>query len=88
MGGGLWYAAHDPRNSSIRLPSTHISHAAGDLAAILLAVWATPVNTDLHIVCSSPYPILCLTRYLPQWESRDWIDAPDRDIIETAASFL
>jgi len=67
--GSLWFADDNPRNSHLNLPLNLHFQAAGELAAILQAARSSPSLANLHIICPTPYTILCITKYLRTWEN-------------------
>ena len=87
-GAGVWFANNHPLNKSIRVPGPEQSNQTGELAAILTAVQAVALTTNLTIVTDSQYAIKTLTNSLPDMEDAGWVNVPNAWWIQAAVYHL
>ncbi|KAK7689889.1 hypothetical protein QCA50_006528 [Cerrena zonata] len=88
VGSGVWFGDNDPRNASIRVTRPGATNQTGELIAILVAAQRAPPDSLLHIKSDSKYAINGLTRHLPKWEEKGWIDVKNADIFQAIVTTL
>ena len=87
-GSGIWYGPNDPRNTAIRVPGKKQSNQIGELLAILHAIKNTPGNQTLRICSDSKFAIEGLTKYMKEWEAKDWMRVAHGPLFKCTAAWL
>ena len=87
-GAGIWLADGHPLNKAIRVPGPAQSNQTGEIAAVVVALQASPPSTDLTIITDSRYVIQSLTHTLDQHEDSAWVEVPNAAWLKAAAYHL
>ena len=85
---GIWIADGHPLNRAIWVPRQEQSNQTTEIAAIVVALQATPWSADLMIITDSRYAIQGLTRSLEHHEDTAWIGVPNTPWLKAAAYHL
>lgn len=87
-GSRVWIGQNDPRNMAIRIPGPTQSNQIGELAAVIAATKNLPNFCKMTMVTDSRYIIDGLTKHLPDWEDKGWIEIKNAELFKRAAYLL
>ena len=87
-GSGIWFADNDPRNQSLRVPTTLQSNQTGELYAILLAISSLPPDQAIVIRTDSMYAINGLTKNLEKWEDQGWLFSKHATLFKNITAWM
>jgi ribonuclease HI len=73
-GSGIWINDGHPNNKAIKIPGRKQSNQIAEVAAILIALQQTAPYIPITFIADSRYAIEGLTKHLPDWENRGWIN--------------
>ncbi|KAI0654611.1 ribonuclease H-like protein [Cubamyces menziesii] len=87
-GSGIWFGPGDARNASERVPGEHLSNQTAEIYAVMMAHRAVAPFAALHVVSDSRYVVDGLTKWLPKWERRGWIDVANAALLQHLVALL
>ncbi|KAG2050448.1 ribonuclease H-like protein [Suillus hirtellus] len=87
-GSGIWISENHPNNQAIKIPGKRQSNQIAEIAAILIALQQTAPYIPITFVTDSKYAIEGLTKNLPEWENRGWIDVENSEYMKATAYHL
>ncbi|KAG1818841.1 ribonuclease H-like domain-containing protein, partial [Suillus variegatus] len=75
-------------NRAIKIPGKRQSNQLAEIAAILIALQQTAPYIPITIVTDSKYAIEGLTKNLPDWENRGWINVENSEYLKATTYHL
>ncbi|KAG0693370.1 RnaseH-domain-containing protein [Suillus ampliporus] len=78
----------DARCRTIKIPGKRQSNQIAEIAAILIALQQMAPYIPITFVTDSRYAIEGLTKNLPEWENRGWIDIENSEYLKATAYHL